>query len=129
MVEIFLPSQMPLFNVKNYYRRMSFSSLPFLLYFLPISVILYWIVPTRLRKGFLIIISCLFYGLADLQFLPFILLLAFLDTIVGRLLSDKALVRLGKGVSSSGWESRLTRLSQPVNSESWVVVSNGNFQA
>lgn len=41
---------------------MSFTSLSFLFYFLPLSLFSYAICPARLKKPFLIIISLLFYG-------------------------------------------------------------------
>lgn len=41
---------------------MSFTTLTYLFYFLPLSLFLYFICPLSLKKGFLIIISLLFYG-------------------------------------------------------------------
>lgn len=46
---------------------MSFSSITFLFYFLPISISLYYLIPTKGRKFYLIIISLIFYFYNSIQ--------------------------------------------------------------
>ena len=41
---------------------MLFSSIPFLFYFLPLVLILYFLVPKRLKNTVLLLFSLIFYG-------------------------------------------------------------------
>ena len=53
--------------------QMAFSSIPFLFAFLPVSLILYRIVPARARAVVLILISLVFYTWGDVRHLPVLL--------------------------------------------------------
>lgn len=57
---------------------MFFPSIPFLFYFLPIALILYWIVPAALKNPVLLLISLTFYAWGE----PFFLLPMFFIIIV-----------------------------------------------
>ena len=58
---------------------MNFSSPTFLFYFLPIFVIIYWLLPSRLRPILLVIGSILFYVWGDTLHFPVIVVLLFLN--------------------------------------------------
>ena len=51
---------------------MLFTSLPFVL-FLAATLLLYYIIPKKLQWGFLLVASYVFYALADLRYLIFIM--------------------------------------------------------
>ena len=53
---------------------MLFSGIPFLYYFLPAVLAVYFLVPVRLRNGVLLISSLLFYGWGEPKFLALMLL-------------------------------------------------------
>ena len=53
---------------------MLFSSLSFLYYFLPGVLILYFLVPDRLKNGVLLLASLLFYGWGEPKYLFLMLL-------------------------------------------------------
>lgn len=67
---------------------MVFSSLSFLLYFLPAVLVIYYLIPHRalsLRNYWLLAASLLFYGLGGLRFLPLLLAVILLDYLCGLL--------------------------------------------
>ena len=53
---------------------MLFSSVPFLFYFLPITLILYFVVPFKLKNFILLISSLFFYGWGEPKYLIFMLI-------------------------------------------------------
>ncbi len=53
---------------------MLFSSIPFLFYFLPVVVIVYFAVPKRLKNGVLLFSSLFFYGWGEPRYLVFMLI-------------------------------------------------------
>ncbi|MBO5883052.1 MAG: MBOAT family protein [Clostridia bacterium] len=62
---------------------MLFSSTEFLFLFLPISLIIYGILPVGIKNLVLLLLSLLFYALGDAKFLPLLLLLTLLDFAFG----------------------------------------------
>lgn len=65
---------------------MTFASLVFLYLFLPLVLLVYYLVPRRLRNGVLLAASLLFYGWGEPAFLPVILFSAFINYLFGRLM-------------------------------------------
>jgi len=63
---------------------MVFSSIPFLFYFLPLAVIGYYIVPKKLKNGFMIIASLIFFAWGEIRFIPVMLGLSVVDFVCGR---------------------------------------------
>ena len=49
---------------------MIFSSIPFLYYFLPLALLLCYLVPSRARNAFLLLASLLFYAWGEPKYLP-----------------------------------------------------------
>ena len=47
---------------------MVFSSIPFLYYFLPVTLLLYFAMPKRLRNGLLLLASLVFYAWGEPRF-------------------------------------------------------------
>ena len=62
---------------------MLFSSNTFLFFFLPITVITYYLCPKRLRNGQLLIASLIFYGWGEPKFLPLMLVVILLNYFCG----------------------------------------------
>jgi alginate O-acetyltransferase complex protein AlgI len=64
------------------------NSYTFLLLFLPVVVVLYWVVPRGYaRLVFLIVASLVFYGLWDWRFIPLLLATTLVDWVAGRSLA------------------------------------------
>lgn len=74
---------------------MLFSSLTFLLYFLPLVIILHYILPGRLQNGFLLLASLFFYAWGDARQVPLFSILLVMNWGVGMLVSrtEKAGIR------------------------------------
>ena len=67
---------------------MLLNSYTFLLVFLPVVVVLYWIVPRGYpRLLFLIAASLVFYGLWDWRYVPLLLATTLADWVAGRYLA------------------------------------------
>ena len=54
---------------------MVFSSIPFLYYFLPVAMALYFLVPAKGRNGVLFLESLVFYAWGDARYVPMLLLM------------------------------------------------------
>ena len=52
---------------------MIFSSIPFLYYFLPVALILYYLAPKKARNAVLLLVSLVFYGWGEPKYLPVML--------------------------------------------------------
>lgn len=65
---------------------MVFSSLSFLFYFLPIMIILYYIVPDKLKNLIMILASFVFYAWGEIRFIPVMFLLSIEDFICGKIM-------------------------------------------
>lgn len=65
---------------------MVFSSIIFLFYFLPISVVLYYAVPKKYKNYCLLITSLIFYAYGEIRYLPLIFISAILDYSNGKLI-------------------------------------------
>lgn len=63
---------------------MVFSSIPFLFYFLPVLIIVYCIVPKKLKSGVMIIASLIFFAWGEIRFIPVMLGLSVVDFVCGR---------------------------------------------
>lgn len=75
---------------------MNFSGIIFLFVFLPISLLLYYIVPSKLKNVLLIILSTAFYLIAAYQFFLLLTVLAFLGFIIGLAVEKSAFPQLKK---------------------------------
>ncbi len=65
---------------------MLFSSLTFLYYFLPITLILYLIVPKRMKNGMLLIASLIFYAWGEPKYVLLMIVSIIVGYIAGRLI-------------------------------------------
>ncbi len=65
---------------------MIFSSIPFLYYFLPCVLIIYYLVPKKMKNGALLLASLIFYGWGEPVFLFLMLLSIWLGYIFGLLI-------------------------------------------
>ena len=65
---------------------MLFSSVPFLFYFLPCVLILYFLVPRQLKNGVLLLASLVFYGWGEPRYLVLMLVSAAQGYVFGRLI-------------------------------------------
>lgn len=77
---------------------MLFSSNTFLFCFLPLTVLLYYLCPRRLRNVLLLAVSLIFYGWGEPRFLPLMLVSILLNYLCGL----AAGARLEKGKSTKG---------------------------
>lgn len=69
---------------------MVFSSIEFLLYFLPIFILVYMIVPQRPRNGILVIGSLIFYAYGDLRWLGLLVVSAVCNFVLARVIRRKS---------------------------------------
>lgn len=76
---------------------MLFNTLAFAL-FLPTVLLLYWILPRRLRVGLLLVASYVFYSWWDVRFLSLIVISTLTDYLVGRRLATEKRSRLRKSL-------------------------------
>lgn len=76
---------------------MLFSSLTFLLWFLPLVLIIHFALPQRLRNGFLLLASLFFYAWGEISYLPLILVVLILNVFFG-ILIDRSEGRLRKAM-------------------------------
>ena len=67
---------------------MPFNSTGFLLFFLPISLLLYFLVPGKLKNGVLLAESLFFYAWGALRYLPLLLILVPADYLIARLVGS-----------------------------------------
>ncbi len=74
---------------------MLFSSIVFLCFFLPAVVVIHALLPQRLRNGFLLLASLIFYAWGDARYLPLFLLLAVLNYACG--------LAMGHWPKACGW--------------------------
>ena len=66
---------------------MLFSSLEFLFLFLPLSVLVYFLLPRGLRNAWLLVSGSLFYAYGEPKYLPIMLLTTLADYIFGLVIS------------------------------------------
>ena len=71
---------------------MVFSSVEFLLYFLPIFLILYGLTPEKMKNAVLLSGSLIFYALGDVRYLPLLMVSVLINYFLG--------LRLGKGTGA-----------------------------
>ncbi|MBE5769478.1 MAG: MBOAT family protein [Clostridiales bacterium] len=65
---------------------MLFSSLTFLLYFMPLVILIHYILPKKLQNGFLLLASLVFYSWGEATKVPLFALLLFANWGIGRLM-------------------------------------------
>lgn len=65
---------------------MLFSSIPFLYYFLPCAVLLYFLAPKRLKNTVLLLLSLFFYGWGEPRYLVFMAASIVQGYVFGRLI-------------------------------------------
>ena len=65
---------------------MLFSSIPFLYYFLPVVLILYFIVPKKLKNSVLLITSLVFYGWGEPKYIILMIASILIGYVSGRLI-------------------------------------------
>ena len=75
---------------------MLFSSIPFLYYFLPITLLLYFITPKKLKNTALLIMSLIFYAWGGVQYVTLMLVSIFIGFVFGILIEKAKTVRLKK---------------------------------
>ena len=68
---------------------MLFSSITFLYYFLPITLILYFLTPQRHRNVTLLLVSLIFYGWSEPKFLFYMMAIITVNYGLGRLMEQK----------------------------------------
>jgi alginate O-acetyltransferase complex protein AlgI len=70
---------------------MLFNSFGFLFVFLPLAVVLYWLVPRGLpRVTYVVVASCVFYGLWDWRYIPLLLGTTLVDWVAGHAIARSA---------------------------------------
>jgi alginate O-acetyltransferase complex protein AlgI len=74
----------------KYYYNMVFSSILFLIYFLPIFLVVYYVTPQRFRNGFLLLSSVVFYSWGAPRFIFVILGTTIIDFVLVRLMDRTA---------------------------------------
>ena len=76
---------------------MVFSGIPFLFYFLPLTLVLYFLVPKRLKNGYLLLMSLLFYAWGEPRYV--VLMIAAVAVFFGLGLAvEKAATKLWKRI-------------------------------
>lgn len=65
---------------------MVFSSLTFLFYFLPIMIIVYRVIPNKLKNLVMIVASFVFYAWGEVRFVPIMLMLSVIDFVFAKLM-------------------------------------------
>lgn len=65
---------------------MVFSSVSFLFYFLPAFIIVYYLVPDKLKNLVMIIASFVFYAWGEIRFIPIMLFLSVEDFVCAKLM-------------------------------------------
>ena len=63
---------------------MVFSSIVFLYIFLPIMLLIYFIVPSKFKNAVMIIASLLFFAWGEIRYIFIMLLLAIMDYVCGK---------------------------------------------
>ncbi len=66
---------------------MIFNSAAFILFFLPAALLLYFLVPGKMKNGVLLAESLVFYSYGALKYLPLLLILVLIDYGCGRLIA------------------------------------------
>ena len=77
---------------------MLFSSIPFLYYFLPCVLILYHIVPEKLKNGALLLVSLVFYAWGEPKFVFLMIGMVLFNYIAGILIGKYGQSKVGKGI-------------------------------
>ena len=77
---------------------MLFSSLEFLFLFLPLSVLVYFLLPRRLRNAWLLVSGSLFYAYGEPKYLPIMLLTTLADYIFGLVISKARSRRVARAI-------------------------------
>ncbi len=65
---------------------MVFSSIPFLFYFLPIFLLIYFLVPTKIKNMVLLIFSLIFYGWGEPVYISLLIISSVVDYCNGRMM-------------------------------------------
>ena len=93
---------------------MVFSSHLFMFYFLPLALLLYYVVPRRGQHALLTLLSYLFYGWANPLFVVFMLASTLIDYVCGLVITEhlgKSWVEPIKLLKSGGQRSRRQRIA------------------
>ncbi len=77
---------------------MLFSSIPFLYYFLPITLLLYFIAPKRLKNGVLLLMSLIFYAWGGVEYVTLMLVSIFIGFVFGLLIEKAKTAKLKKSI-------------------------------
>ena len=73
---------------------MVFSSITFLYIFLPIMLLLYFIVPSKLKNAVMILASLIFFAWGEIRYILIMLILAVMDFVCGNLITKNLVVFL-----------------------------------
>lgn len=69
---------------------MLFNSVTFILFFLPVSLLLYFIVPGKFKNGALLLESLVFYAFGSMRYLPLTVLLVVINYLAARGMGKKS---------------------------------------
>ena len=75
---------------------MLFSSIPFLYYFLPITLLIYFIAPRKLKNSVLLFVSLIFYAWGGVRYVTLMLVSILIGYIFGLLIEKAKTVKLKK---------------------------------
>lgn len=81
---------------------MLFNSATFILFFLPISLVLYFLAPGKIKNGVLLAESLVFYSYGALKYLPLLILLVLADYVFGRILGSSSSGKKKKTILITG---------------------------
>lgn len=74
---------------------MNFSSVIFIFYFLPLILILYYVLPRKYQNTLLIIFSSFFYIFGDIKYFPLLLITAVVNYFLSKKVKNKAVLIIG----------------------------------
>ena len=74
---------------------MNFSSVTFIFYFLPLILILYYVLPRKYQNAILIIFSSFFYIFGDIKYFPLLLIIAIVNYFLSKKVKNKVVLIIG----------------------------------
>lgn len=74
---------------------MNFSSVTFIFYFLPLILILYYVLPRKYQNAILIIFSSFFYIFGDIKYFPLLLIIAIVNYFLSKKVKNKVILIIG----------------------------------
>ena len=74
---------------------MNFSGTTFIFYFLPLLLIIYYVIPKKYQNAILIIFSSLFYIYGDIKFFPLLLITGIVNFFLSKKVKNKSFLTIG----------------------------------